>query len=654
MLGARSAQCPNCGGPIEFGLGSSSALICPHCRYSVVRTDRDLRALGRVADLVPTSPPIAVGDSGTLAGRGFRVAGRLQLDHGRGPWDEWYLGFDDGSWGWLARAQGRWFMTQPADPSGLPPFEHLAPGQQGSFPGTGPTPWTVQEQGVSTLLSGEGELPFSVVPGHQGRYVDLAGPDGAFATVDYGDGTEPVRLYAGRELGPDELQLAQTAAGPRPEQRVQMGKLTCPTCGAPVEIHAPESTERAACAYCYSLLDVSQGNLQLLEQLQQPQLQPAIPLGTDGTLKGEPLKCIGFMERYTVVAGITYAWREYLLYGTNGYRWLMEDNGHWIFLKPISPGDITSAGSNVRYEGKSYRRFASNNATVRFVFGEFYWKVQVGETTTASDYIAPPRIVSEERSDNEIVWSAGEYMTPKEVWKAFGLPGSPPKAFGVAPAQPNPHNVLVPAVTFAVLMAVFLGILVTLDWGKTARVLVDGPVALPPTQSNQSPTSPGATPPQQDSASYTPPFTVTDGPTTLEVELDTSADNDFVGVACALINEDTGEIREFYVSAEYYHGVTGGESWSEGSRDGTVFVDQVKEGRYLMRLDPEWNHWSGPSIFGTHTVASPPRASIKVIQGKRSPWCCCITFVLLVFPLPFVFFRRAAFEKKRWESSNLW
>ena len=39
--------------------------------------------------------------------RGFTLVGRLQLDYGQGPWNEWYAAFDDGDWGWVAEAQGK-------------------------------------------------------------------------------------------------------------------------------------------------------------------------------------------------------------------------------------------------------------------------------------------------------------------------------------------------------------------------------------------------------------------------------------------------------------------------------------------------------------------------------------------------------------------
>jgi hypothetical protein len=641
MHGERTARCPNCGGPIAFGLGSSAALVCPHCRYSVLRKGTDLQAIGRVADLVPTAPPISVGDSGFAAGRSFRVAGRMQLVHGSGPWDEWYLGFDDGSWGWLAQAQGRWYLTKPAEGAGLPPWQSMRPGVQGTLPPTGPTVWTVTEQGTSVVVSGEGELPFPIASGQQGWFVDVSGPGGAFGTVDYGDGSDPPRMYAGRELAPTDLKLEQ-GYGPRPEEKVAMGKVSCPSCGAPVELRSSDS-ERAACSYCYALLDVDKGNLQVIERLNQARQEPLIPLGTEGTLDGEQLMVIGYMERFTVVRGVTYAWREYLLYGPNGYRWLLEDSNHWTFLTPISAGDVTTLGRAARYEGTAYRRFSSNSVRVRFVVGEFYWKVSAGEEAIATDFVAPPKLISEERSDREIVWSKGRYVEPREIWSAFKLSGTPRRPDGIAPAQPNPHRIGTTLATFAVLALLLVALGAAFSFRRDAHALVSGPLTLP-----AQPSTPGAVrpPTTEDRASYTPAFEVTRGPTTLEVELRTDARNAWVGVDCALINENTAEVREFALEASYYSGYEGGESWSEGSRNASVYLEQIPSGTYTLRLDPQWT--GSTATLG----AAPPQAEIRVEQGKSSPWCCCFAFLLILAPLPLRIYRRGAFEKARWDNSN--
>jgi hypothetical protein len=88
--------CPSCGTPIEFGLGSSLAKVCGSCRVTVVRTDRGLQNFGKVAALADTPSIVAVGDQGKLDGRHFEILGRVQLDYGLGPWDEYYVVFEFG------------------------------------------------------------------------------------------------------------------------------------------------------------------------------------------------------------------------------------------------------------------------------------------------------------------------------------------------------------------------------------------------------------------------------------------------------------------------------------------------------------------------------------------------------------------------------
>ncbi|HEY5959135.1 MAG TPA: hypothetical protein VIV60_21405, partial [Polyangiaceae bacterium] len=119
-------SCPACGAAIEFGLGASIAKVCEDCRSTVLRTDRGLQDLGKVAALADTPSLIAVGDQGILAGRPFEVLGRVQLDPGSGPWDEYYVAFDHGqSWGWLAYAQGRWHVTQLVEACAVPKHADL-------------------------------------------------------------------------------------------------------------------------------------------------------------------------------------------------------------------------------------------------------------------------------------------------------------------------------------------------------------------------------------------------------------------------------------------------------------------------------------------------------------------------------------------------
>src|SRR3954468_18334297 len=163
-----TANCPSCGGPISFKIGSSVVVVCEFCGSSVARTDRDLRNLGKVADLIDTQSPLRVGLEGRFDGKPFVLTGRVQIAHqAGGVWDEWYASFGDLGWGWLAEAQGRFYMTfvRPVpDPTQIPPVQQLGPGQPVGVPGDS-TRWIVGETGVGRLVSGQGEIPYAVQPG---------------------------------------------------------------------------------------------------------------------------------------------------------------------------------------------------------------------------------------------------------------------------------------------------------------------------------------------------------------------------------------------------------------------------------------------------------------------------------------------------------
>src|SRR4030095_11347656 len=105
-------KCPACGAPVEFKSGQSIVVICSYCRSAAARTDRDLKDLGKVAELVETGSPLGIGLRGHLPDGSFELTGRAHLgDERGGQWDEWYATFSNGWLGWLAEAQGRFYLT---------------------------------------------------------------------------------------------------------------------------------------------------------------------------------------------------------------------------------------------------------------------------------------------------------------------------------------------------------------------------------------------------------------------------------------------------------------------------------------------------------------------------------------------------------------
>ncbi|MCC7534634.1 MAG: DUF4178 domain-containing protein [Deltaproteobacteria bacterium] len=638
----QQAQCPNCGGPIVFRAGMSGALVCPYCSFVVVRTDQDLALRGKVARISPTQALIGLGASGNAGSTRFSVLGRVQLDHGAGPWDEWYVVAGDGTWAWLAQAQGKWLLTRESPvPAGLvPSWDAVAPGSQIAI---GNVTWTVQERGVSRVVSAEGELPFPIEPGGKGLYADLVAPGGRFATLDIGDGRDPVRLFVGDELPEGALSFEST--GIRGEEpKVKTGNLQCPTCGGPVPLLSADKAESAVCPSCSSLLDVDKGAFRFVEQLRQQPIRPYIPLGTKGVLRGEEWTVIAFMQRHCVVQGIAYAWREYLLFDeTRGFRWLLEDNGHWTFIRTVSPAEVNDQYSRATWRDpkggtRSFKRFAANVAVVDYVSGEVYWKVRLGEQVVATDYIDPPEMLSKEESDNEVTWSLGTYVEAKELWKAFRLPGSPPASSGVAPAQPKKPWALGAIVALAVTVGMCL-VTCSVNSSRPHRVYVDGPIQLGSYRPPPVPGAPATSDPTD--AYFTQPFHVAEE-TALSVEMSTTnLVNGWAGAAIALVNDTTGDVYEFDLETERWSGYEGGEYWSEGSTSASERIGEVTPGWYLMRIDPEWSQTSGQ-----------PSATLRVATADRALTCAICLFPLAWLPALFAFFLSRAHETKRWYNSN--
>jgi hypothetical protein len=415
-MAVAQGQCPNCGAPMSFGVGASHSQVCKYCRTVVVRTDRDWQNLGKAADLANTPSKLAVGDRGSFRGKSFEVIGRVQLDYGRGPWDEFYVQYNDGKWGWIAEAQGNLYVTQKIEENiPFPPAQTLrvdtpvALGRYGNF--------RVVERRDAKMLTAEGELPFR--PSAQRFYADCHGPNGAFATLDYNDGTKAPELFVGMIIPLGEVTL-QPRGGERPgAQKAALSELTCQNCGGKLPAPKP-GIERVACKHCNTISDST--TMQVLARQSAARQKPVFALGTEGTLGGTKYMVIGYIERSAFVEGEQFFWQEYLLWSqTVGFRWLMLDEGNWLFVNPISAADVQCNEYQAVWHGRTFQLRNRNDARVEYVLGEFYWKVEVGETVAATDFVAGNDVLSREKTQDEVNWSYCTAVSFGQLSQAFGV-----------------------------------------------------------------------------------------------------------------------------------------------------------------------------------------------------------------------------------------
>ena len=458
------AACPACAAPVRFKISSSLVTVCEFCHSVVARGDKQLEDLGKISDLAETDSPLHLGLRGKYQGKSFEIVGRTQYRHAAGGvWDEWYAAFPNNRWGWLAEAQGRFYLTfarKIPDESALPALDELHAGETVAYQ---KHTLSVAEVGRATVAAAAGEIPWRLEPGSAHDYADVYGPNGVFATFDYS--SKAPRLYLGKESTLDDLGIGPDVLGPEKAPRqISALQVNCPNCGGALTLHVPDQAQRVSCPHCVSLLDCHEGKLTYLTTLNFGKVKPDIPLGTEGTFRGIAYTVIGFMRRSVTEGGQDYFWSEYLLYNPRqGFRWLVQSDGHWSFAEPVSPGEVQCASASATVQGRSFKIFQTGEASVRYVLGEFYWKVFVGERVRTTDFIAPPEMLSVETTlsssappendflaaaadaasellkphAEEVQYSLATYVPCAEIEQAFGVQGLR-RGWKVAPNQPCP------------------------------------------------------------------------------------------------------------------------------------------------------------------------------------------------------------------------
>ncbi len=625
-------NCPSCGAEVEFAPGAGKVKVCAFCSTVVLRGEANLASLGKVAELVDTDSPLKLMLSGRHEDAPFTILGRLQKAHETsdgseyGAWDEWFLSFEDGRSAWLSESEGQWNLMFPMAQASTPSFEQAAPGSQFQLKGTR---FVVEERSHARTVSAQGQLP-DFHPTHP--FVDATGPKGLFVSIDYGGG-EPGEAFVGSALSLDALGFSPSDLSPS-TRREAMSQARCTQCNGMLELKAPDLARRVVCPFCGALLDCSHGKLAFLQLLQKPKVEPQIPLGRTGTLEAVEWTCLAFLVRSCEVESIRYEWFEYLLYNRgHGFRWLMNSNGHWTFLVPVPAGEVSVASKVARYGGQSFALYQTVNTRTDFVLGECYWAVSQGERGFAVEYIAPPRSLNVDSTQDEVSFTVGTLLTPKVVQDAFKLKdlGAPR---GIASAQLNPFKQKAASTwkwslgwSGAILALFFVFTLM----GSNA------------TFHRQSFTVPPGTMPQSPEAmSFSDSFQVPQR-TPLEVNVSTTGlHNQWLGVQTDLVNTDTWEVVSLYFELNDYEGVEEGEQWAERNTLISKSTADVDPGKYVMRVTPSWEG-----------AQPPPRDPVTIAVKADPPGLCCpLMLVLLVLLIPiYVSGRSSAFESSRWNDS---
>jgi len=422
-----------------------------------------------------------------------------------------------------------------------------------------------------------------------------------------------------------------SAAAPPP----QVKSFNCPNCGAPVQIRGFATTLSVVCGGCHSILDAKDPNFAVLQRFEAAEsIQPLIPLGTRGKIRGDPYEAIGFQVRTITEDGIDYSWDEYLLFNPyKGFRYLTQYQGHWndvTVLRTLPEVDSSGARPVAKVLGETFRHFQSAEARTTYVLGEFPWQVRVGETAACNDFVKPPRMLSQETTGAETTWSLGEYITGHQVWQAFQLPGSPPAPIGVYENQPSPFGGSLKEIwlAFGFFLLCLIGVALFFSIFARNEEVFSGSYSFAPKAGQE--------------ASFVTDYFELKGRTS-NVVLSTHTDlaNNWAYFNYALINADTGQAFDFGREVSYYSGSDSDGAWTEGSQDDKAVIPAVPSGRYYLRVEPEMDAHA-PGVW----------YSISVRRDVPSMSYFLIAALLLLVPPVFLTFRSMGFEQARWRDSD--
>lgn len=624
----KTANCPSCGAPVTFRSSASLLAVCGYCKSTLIRHDLDLENLGRMADLLEDASPLQLGVEGRYNNSHFALIGRIQLRYQQGLWNEWHLLFDNQKSAWLSEANGNFVLTFPSPaPENIPTFDEAKVGDSLQLHGQ---IFQISNKETSTCIAGEGELPFKVGAGYEAPVIDLANEQN-FATLDYSE--TPPLLFIGEQVELGALNMTGLREREATAGKARVKSFNCPSCAAPLQIRAA-GTESVACGNCGSVVDAAHENHQILSRFRiQNTHTPKLPLGSQGRLRGADYDVVGYLRRQATVENVDYPWSEYLLYSEKeGFRWLSESNGHWNFIKTTTRIPSVSRSLSkpkASFLGTTYQHFQTSTAKVTYVLGEFNWRVSVGEEALVSDYVAPPLMLSEEKTGQEITWSLAEYIEPEEITADFKLEQPLQRPMGVAPNQPSPYRGKVLPYWKAFAAFTLSALLIQSAFMISAQNKTVYQNSLEFERNGAA------------SSLATEVFPVS-GTGNLVVRNQTSLNNDWLYLDMELIERNSGRSFAFGRDISYYYGMDGGESWSEGNSRDEVVLSDVPPGEYLLQIQAETPAGGGTQI------------SDRLVVVRDVPqWSNFFLTLLGLVTFPVIaWWRSHSFESRRWAESD--
>jgi len=380
---------------------------------------------------------------------------------------------------------------------------------------------------------------------------------------------------------------------------------TCPLCKTENKIDASFDIVEYVCKSCSNLIDVSKNTS--TKVVKKPTENVVLEVGQKGIINEVEYSVVGIIIRKY---GSNIFWREYFLKDYKGNdAFLSESDGHWVFLKSIHKEDVKRKSWNslaIEFHLLNYRRYETTECHIHAAAGFFEDRLDFG-LSTYKEYVNGTQMISEEKADGEIQYFFGQHISKYKVKRAFKIQNLPHYT-GIGIVQPYYVNIKQMINIFCVAALLICLLQLYVYTTRTNYPVFEQKIKFEDVKNKEM---------------VSKSFTLSGGSAPLKVKVYSGVDNSWANVQLSLVNESTNEIVYTSKDIEQYHGVEGGERWSEGNTTEEFNLCGVSSGKYHFLISAERqeplfsNDLSSASVSeGGITITKDPSGIINIVNSN--------------------------------------
>jgi hypothetical protein len=411
----------------------------------------------------------------------------------------------------------------------------------------------------------------------------------------------------------------------RPRPPFEPRDIHCAGCGAGLTVK-DERSQLVVCEYCGSHMDASQEQKTVLGKGPEQKWEFPLKIGDSFRHKGARFEIIA-RQAFIEDGDYSEVTREYLLYNPRrGTLYLSEYGGNYDLswdthvMPTVSPFQLSRGSAMETHDGKKWVTLEAGEYELAYVDGALPWIAKTGDRTRYVEFA--DKGGTNERYDvswtaNEVEYSTGISLTLDMVRQATGKP-----ELGQGVVRKKSENVVqtrrwyMILILFSLIVLVFNGIM-------ALYCLVSGKQVLEQSFSAQ----------QLTDEVLSEPFTVGSDGSVIMVEAQASSlDNAWMALDLALVKNQETVVHVFDEDIQYYHGVEGGESWSEGSHEESTYIEVPEAGEYRLLLHAVSAPGETPSAD-----AARHGLRVRVYDNVRMPHFFVVLTILAAFVLLLTF-----------------